>query len=117
VLARVRTHIALAEQKAKLKALPDQLSPYLSPQIYRAIFEGAQDSAIRASRKKLTVYFSDIKDFTDTTEKHGAGGPHVPPQQVFLGDVDDRARARRDHRHSSWATRCCSSSAIPRAGA
>jgi len=68
VLARVRTHIALAEQKATLKSLPDRLSPYLSPQIYRAIFEGAQDSSIHASRKKLTVYFSDIKDFTDTTE-------------------------------------------------
>ena len=68
VLARVRTHVDLAERTAKLRSLPEQLSPYLSPQIYRAIFEGAQDSSIRASRKKLTVYFSDIKDFTDTTE-------------------------------------------------
>jgi adenylate cyclase len=68
VLARVRTHLALAERNAKLRSLSEQLSHYLSPQIYNAIFEGAQDGAIRASRKKLTIFFSDIKDFTETTE-------------------------------------------------
>ena len=68
VLARVRTHLALAERNAKLQSLSEQLSYYLSPQIYKAIFEGAHQGGIRASRKKLTIFFSDIKDFTHTTE-------------------------------------------------
>ena len=68
VLARVRTQLALAERTARLASLSEQLSRYLSPQVYKAIFEGTQDGAIRASRKKLTIFFSDIKDFTQTTE-------------------------------------------------
>ncbi len=42
---------------------------YLSPQIYRSIFSGARDVAIATERKKLTIFFSDIKDFTATTER------------------------------------------------
>ncbi len=37
---------------------------YLSPQIYKSIFSGAMDVAIQTKRKKLTIFFSDIKDFT-----------------------------------------------------
>ena len=68
VLARVRAHVALAERAAMQRALSEKLSRYLSPQVYKSIFEGVQDSKIQAKRKKLTMYFSDIKDFTATTE-------------------------------------------------
>ena len=68
VLARVRAHVALAERAAMLRSLSDKLSRYLSPQVYKSIFEGVQDNKIQAKRKKLTIYFSDIKDFTATTE-------------------------------------------------
>ena len=68
VLARVRTHLALSERTAMLRSLSDKLSRYLSPQVYKSIFEGAHDNKIQAKRKKLTIYFSDIKDFTNTTE-------------------------------------------------
>ena len=67
-LARVRAHVALSERAAMLRSLSEKLSRYLSPQVYKSIFEGAQDSTIQAKRKKLTIYFSDIKDFTSTTE-------------------------------------------------
>jgi len=67
-LARVRTHVALSERTAMLRSLSEKLSHYLSPQVYKSIFEGVQDTKIQAKRKKLTIYFSDIKDFTSTTE-------------------------------------------------
>ena len=46
-----------------------KISRYLSPQIYKSIFSGEKDVVIRTERKKLTIFFSDIKDFTATTER------------------------------------------------
>lgn len=68
LMARVRNTLALAERTAMLRSLSAKLSKYLSPQIYKSIFEGTQDDKIRTKRKKLTVFFSDIKDFTEVTE-------------------------------------------------
>lgn len=68
VLARVRNNVALAQRTATLRSLSEKLSRYLSPQIYQSIFEGAQNATIQTQRKKLTVFFSDIKDFTETAE-------------------------------------------------
>ncbi|MCH9052865.1 MAG: adenylate/guanylate cyclase domain-containing protein, partial [Proteobacteria bacterium] len=45
-----------------------QLSKYLSPQVYASIFSGEQSVEIASKRKKLTVFFSDIADFTGTTD-------------------------------------------------
>ncbi len=52
-----------------LEALSSKLSKYLSPQIYESIFKGAQTVEISAKRKKLTVFFSDIAGFTETTDQ------------------------------------------------
>lgn len=68
VLARVANHLALSDRTRTLRELSTKLSRYLAPQVYRSIFEGSQDSTIRAQRKKLTIFFSDLKDFTATTE-------------------------------------------------
>lgn len=68
VLARVRNIVALAQRTATLRSLSEKLSRYLSPQIYKSIFEGVQNATIQTQRKKLTVFFSDIKDFTETAE-------------------------------------------------
>jgi class 3 adenylate cyclase len=46
-----------------------KISRYLSPQLYKSIFAGEKDVAIQTERKKLTIFFSDIKDFTATTEQ------------------------------------------------
>ncbi|WP_083099813.1 adenylate/guanylate cyclase domain-containing protein [Pseudophaeobacter leonis] len=46
-----------------------KISKYLSPQVYKSIFSGDKDASISTERKKLTVFFSDIKDFTATTER------------------------------------------------
>ena len=68
VLARVRTQLALKESHRKLEDLSLKLARYLSRQVYQSIFEGRQDARIGCSRKKLTVFFSDIVGFGNKTE-------------------------------------------------
>ncbi len=58
----------LDERNKELAELSTKLSKYLSPQVYASIFSGNWDVELRTTRKKLTVFFSDIKDFTTTTE-------------------------------------------------
>ena len=60
---------SLAEKSAALEALSGKLAKYLAPQVYNSIFTGRQDVRIASQRKKLTVCFSDIAGFTETTDK------------------------------------------------
>lgn len=46
-----------------------KIAKYLSPQIYKSIFSGEKDTTINTERKKLTIFFSDIVEFTATTER------------------------------------------------
>ena len=55
-------------QRDKLQKASEQLSKYLSPQICEKIFSGAEFSA-KSSRKKLTIFFSDIVGFTTISEQ------------------------------------------------
>ncbi len=59
----------LADKSAALEALSSKLAKYLAPQVYNSIFTGRQDVRIASQRKKLTVCFSDIADFTEITDK------------------------------------------------
>lgn len=59
----------LAEKSMALEALSSKLAKYLAPQVYNSIFTGRQEVRIASQRKKLTVCFSDIADFTETTDK------------------------------------------------
>ncbi|OLP61011.1 adenylate cyclase [Xaviernesmea oryzae] len=52
-----------------LAAISLKISRYLSPQIYKSIFSGQKDVVVHTERKRLTIFFSDIKDFTATTER------------------------------------------------
>jgi len=81
VRARVQTHLllrdtlkqieernaALDEKTRMLESLSVKLSKYLSPQVYSSIFAGSRDVELATERKRLTVFFSDIKDFVATT--------------------------------------------------
>ena len=59
----------IAQKNKELEALSTKLSKYLSPQIYRSIFTGAQNVEITSNRKKLTIFFSDLVNFTEITDK------------------------------------------------
>jgi adenylate cyclase len=52
-----------------LATLSMKISRYISPQIYKSIFSGQKDVTIHTERKKLTIFFSDIQNFTATTER------------------------------------------------
>jgi adenylate cyclase len=52
-----------------LASVAQKIAKYLSPQHYRSIFSGEKDALIATERKKLTVFFSDVVDFTSTTER------------------------------------------------
>ena len=58
-----------------LASLSMKISRYLSPQIYKSIFSGQKDVIIQTERKRLTIFFSDIQDFTATTER-------LQPEQI-----------------------------------
>ncbi len=63
---------AKAEAQLKTQQMEDvsgQLAKYLSPQIYESIFSGKQNVEVKSYRKKITVFFSDIVNFTAISDK------------------------------------------------
>ena len=46
-----------------------QLSKFIPPQMHKEMMNGNFSTDITTRRKKLTIFFSDIKNFTDTSEK------------------------------------------------
>ncbi|QIG51163.1 hypothetical protein G5V57_27630 [Nordella sp. HKS 07] len=57
-----------AEKNRMLEALSNKLSKYLAPQVYSSIFSGRHSVEVSSTRKKLTIFFSDIAGFTETTD-------------------------------------------------
>ena len=55
-------------QKKRSELLTNQLSKFIPPQIHKAMIRGDFNTEITTKRKKLTVFFSDIKNFTSTSE-------------------------------------------------
>lgn len=60
---------ALELKSNALEQLSRQLAKYLSPQVYDSIFTGKQEVKVASSRKKLTIFFSDIAGFTETADR------------------------------------------------
>ncbi len=58
----------VSEKNQMLESLSAKLSKYLSPQLYRSIFSGEKGVEVASQRKKLTIFFSDIAGFTETTD-------------------------------------------------
>ena len=69
LLTRVQSHLERSGSARRLESLAEKLSRYLAPQVYQSLFDGSQQAEIHTERKKLTVFFSDIKDFTSSTAK------------------------------------------------
>jgi len=59
----------LADKTRDLETLSARLAKYLSPQVYESIFTGKQQVAVASTRKKLTVFFSDIVGFTELSDQ------------------------------------------------
>ena len=70
-----RLNNELEEANSFLSSVSMKISKYLPPQIYKSIFSGEKDVVISTERKKLTIFFSDIKDFTLSTE-------HLQPEEL-----------------------------------
>lgn len=66
-LAQARSEITLEQEKAA--RLASNLAKYLSPQVWESIFSGKRSVRLETQRKKLTVFFSDIKGFTELSEE------------------------------------------------
>jgi len=58
----------LVEQNMKLDILKDKMRKYLSPQLFQALVGGAADAVLEHNRKKLTIFFSDIVNFSEITD-------------------------------------------------
>jgi class 3 adenylate cyclase len=59
----------LKEANTFLATVSLKIAKYLSPEIYKSVFSGERDVKVTAERKKLTIFFSDIVDFTASTER------------------------------------------------
>jgi class 3 adenylate cyclase len=59
----------LSIKTSALEQLSSQLAKYLSPQVYESIFTGRSKVAVASRRKKLTIFFSDLEGFTETSER------------------------------------------------
>jgi len=64
-----RTQIELTDKNELLAQLSSKLAKFLPPQLYNSIFTGTHTARVTAKRKKLTIFFSDIANFTETTDR------------------------------------------------
>ena len=135
----------LEETNGFLARLSAKLAKFLPPQLYRSLFSGDRDVVIATERKKLTIFFSDIVNFTATTERlqpeeltrllneylsemstiatrHGGTVDKFigDAMLVFFGDPETKGVAEDAEAASPWRWKCSSgwpSSTRPGAGA
>lgn len=65
----IRMQNELSERQKEAANLSRKLSKYLPPQVWGSIFSGQTDVKLQTQRKKLTVFFSDIKSFAEISEE------------------------------------------------
>lgn len=58
----------LIEQNLKLDILQNKMRKYLSPQLFQSLVGGTTDAVLVHKRKKLTIFFSDIVNFSAITD-------------------------------------------------
>jgi adenylate cyclase len=70
-----RLNSELEQANSFLSRVSDSIGRYLPEQIYRRIFLGERHAVISAERKMLTIFVSDLRDFTDIAEQ-------LPPEAL-----------------------------------
>lgn len=65
---KIRDREIIEEKSQQLESLAKRLAKYLSPQIYQSIFSDAGETPQKHTRKNLTIFFSDIVQFTDLSD-------------------------------------------------
>ena len=71
LLSRINTHLSLRQAHLDLENLTEKASRYISPHVFNALFKGEKDTVLETIEKPLTIFFSDICNFTKTTESMG----------------------------------------------
>ncbi|WP_101676206.1 adenylate/guanylate cyclase domain-containing protein [Alloalcanivorax mobilis] len=57
------------EQQQQAVEMSRKLAKYLPPQVWGSLFSGTRDAKLETRRKRLTVFFSDIKGFSTISEE------------------------------------------------
>ncbi len=62
-------HRDMKRQQEQTREMAHKVSKYISPQIWESIFLGQKEVKLETQRKKLVIFFSDIKGFTALSEQ------------------------------------------------
>ncbi len=65
---KIRDREIIEEKSRRLENLAARLAKYLSPQVYQSIFSDTGDQPRAHARKNLTIFLSDIVQFTDLSD-------------------------------------------------
>jgi class 3 adenylate cyclase len=65
---KIRDREVIEEKSQRLENLAIKLAKYLSPQVYQRIFSDTGDQHSPHARKNLTIFLSDIVQFTDLSD-------------------------------------------------
>ncbi len=65
---KIRDRQVIEEKSQRLENLATRLAKYLSPQVYQSIFADTGDQHRAHARKNLTIFLSDIVQFTDLSD-------------------------------------------------
>lgn len=58
----------LIDRNMNLDVLQNKMKKYLSPQLFKSLMGGTKDAVLVHTRKKLTIFFSDIVNFSEITD-------------------------------------------------
>ena len=71
LLARINVQLTLRKAHLEQARLTKKASRYISPNIFKAIYMGEKDTVLETTQKPLSIFFSDIVNFTNITESMG----------------------------------------------
>ena len=84
-----KAELLAKEKSEEIEAIANQLSKYLSPQLYDSIFSGKKEVVITSEKKYLTIFFSDLVSFTNISDTMDIKGTLVPAYTInsILGQI------------------------------